>query len=456
MEYVIKEKKVQVKETYDVAVIGGGPAGIGAAVAAARNGAKTVLIEKRAFFGGNITACYVETCNWFLHNTNFEASGIYKEIEEKYREQFGNSHDIRPNSPHRFSSEYLKIFLDTFMKKEGIALKLHAFVNDVVMEDGEIQCIIIQSKQGPVAIKAAQYIDATGDGDVAFSAGVPFSQGRDTDGRCQPGTVNFRVVGVDSKLLTDGGDRLRDIMRRFREDYRAGKTGLRCYRQDIPFGRLTPAGQISYVNYPCAYGIDPTNVDDLTRGEIECREYILEMYHYMKENFEGMQNLELASIAPEIGFRDSRRIKGEYELTEEDIETNRQFEDAVVEYPRVYDMLTPDEKLLTAGNGELEGRGYNGHILVHPEGDRAYSIPYRCLVPVGIKNLLVSGRCISTTHVAESSVRAISACMLTGQAAGTAAAICARENIFTRDIDIRKLQKKLKEDGVKLPDYLNI
>ena len=181
MEYVIKPKTVEVKEEYDVAVIGGGPAGIGAAVAAARNGARTVLIEKRAFMGGNITASYVETCNHFFHHTNLEISGIYKEIEDKYREQFGSSHDIREGSPHRFSSEYLKIFLDAFMKKEGVTVKLHAFVNDVILEDGKIQCVIIQSKQGPVAIRAAQYIDSTGDGDVAFSAGVPFAQGRDTD-----------------------------------------------------------------------------------------------------------------------------------------------------------------------------------------------------------------------------------------------------------------------------------
>lgn len=456
MEYIIREKKVQVKEIYDVAVIGGGPAGIGAAVAAARKGAKTVLVEKRGFLGGNITACYVETCNHFFHKTNFNASGIYAEIEEEYKKQFGRSHDIRPDSPHRFSSEYLKIFLDAFLRKEGVVIKLHAFVNDVIMEDGQIQCIIIQTKKGPVAIKASQFIDATGDGDVAYSAGVPFAQGRDLDGRCQPGTVNFRVAGADSQLLSDGYDHLKEIMKRFHEDYRAGKTGLRCYRQDIPFGRLTPGGQVSYINYACAYGIDPTDIDDLTRGEIECREYILEIYHYMKENFEGMQNIEIASIAPEIGFRDSRRIKGEYELTEDDIETGKQFDDAILEYPRFYDMLTPDEKLLTKGDGSLEGRGYEGHIYVPAENGRTYSIPYRCLIPLGVKNLLVSGRCISANHVAESSVRAISACMLTGQVAGTAAAICVRDNVMPRDVDIRKLQKTLKQDNVKLPEYLEI
>ncbi|NLN40537.1 MAG: FAD-dependent oxidoreductase [Clostridiales bacterium] len=456
MEYIIKPKKVRVKDVYDVAVIGGGPAGIGAAIASARKGAKTVLIEKRGFLGGNITACYVETCNHFLHRANFDVGGIYAEIEDKYRQKFGNSDDIRPNSPHRFSSEYLKIFLDAFMRNEGIALKLHSFVNDIIMEDDIIQCVIIQSKKGPVAIKAAQFVDATGDGDVAYSAKVPFAQGRDRDGRCQPGTLNFRITGADSKLLSEGHDHLAEIIKKFREDYRAGKTGLRCHRQDIPFGRLTPAGQISYVNYPCAYGIDPTDIDDLTRGEIECREYILEMYHYMKNNFEGMENIELASIAPEIGFRDSRRIKGEYVLTEEDIETSKQFDDAILEYPRFYDMLTPDEKLLTHGDGSWEGRGYEGHIYVPVEEGRTYSIPYRCLIPIGVKNLLVSGRCISANHVAESSVRAISACMLTGQVAGTAAAMCSKENLMPRDIDIRKLQKTLKQDKVRLPKYLKV
>ncbi|MBQ4257893.1 MAG: FAD-dependent oxidoreductase [Clostridia bacterium] len=453
MEYVIAPKTVAVKESYDVCVIGGGPAGTAAAIAAARNGASTVLIEKRAFMGGNVTASYVETCNWYINPNDFKISGIYAELENGYRAQFGSSDDIRPNAPHRFSSEYLKIFLDETMRKEGVKVKFHSFVNDVIQENGEIRCVIIQTKKGPEAIEAKRFIDCTGDGDVAFSAGVPFDQGRAADGKCQPGTVNFRIAGVDSKKLTEDYDHLRDIMRQFHEEYRAGKTGLRCYRQDLPMGRMTAGGQISYINYACAYGIDPTDVDDLSRGEAECRSYILEMFRYMKEHYEGMENIEISSIAPEIGFRDGRRIKGVYELTEEDIETDRKFDDVIAVYPRFYDMLTPDETKLTVGDGGIEGKGYEGHILVSAEKGRTFGIPYRCLLPIGMKNLLVAGRCISSTHVAESSVRGIYACSLTGQAAGTAAALSIQKNTEPARLDVKLLQKTLRESGMDLLHY---
>ena len=451
MKITIPEKVVDIKEKVDVLVVGGGPAGIGAAVAAARQsqGGRVMLLEKRGFLGGNITGCFVETCNHFLHGTPFKANGIYAEIERKYRWEYGRSHDIRADSPHRFSSEYLKIFLDEFMKNEGVAVKFYAFVNDVVIEDDRIQCVIIQTKQGPVAIEAGMVIDATGDGDVAFSAGVPFEQGRDADRLCQPGTLNFRIAGVAVSKFAGDVDKLKNLMKQFKQDYRAGETGLNCKRQDLPFGRLTPGGQISYLNYACAYKIDPTNIDDLSRGEMECRQYIKELYGYLLKNIDGMQNIEIAAIAPEIGFRDSRRIKGLYRLTEADIESEKGFDDVIAVYPRIYDMLAPDGNM--DGDGGLEGGGYQGHIYVPIEGTRSYSIPYRCLLPVQITNLLTAGRCISSDHVAESSLRAISACMLTGQAAGAAAAMASVDSVKPKDINVQKLQDILKSQGVDLP-----
>jgi hypothetical protein len=196
--------------------------------------------------------------------------------------------------------------------------------------------------------------------------------------------------------------------------------------------------------------IDPTSNVDLTRGEIECRKYIKQFMKYMKNNFHGFENIELASIAPEIGFRDSRRIEGKYCLTHEDIEANKKFDDCICVFPRMYDMLSPDGNML--GTGALEGGGNKGHIFVHITGDddRTFQVPYRALVPVKTSNLLVAGRCISSTHVAESGIRAIFACMLTGQAAGTAAGISVETKVAPEKVDIKKVQASLKNQGIEL------
>lgn len=451
MQVTVPQKTIPVREKTQVLVVGGGPAGIGAAVAAARMGMQTMLLEKRGFLGGNVTACYVETCNYFMKGTPFAPQGIAREVEEGYDREYP-SDDLRPGAPHRFHSEYLKVYLDDLLKKEGVSVKLHAFVNETVMRDGSIEAVIIQTKQGPQAIKAGLVIDCTGDGDVAFACGVPFEQGRDTDHACQPGTVSVRLAGADSARLLKNGDGLKEITRRFHEEYRAGKTGLPCFRQDLPLGRLTEAGIVSYVNYACSYGIDPTDMDGLTRGEQECRHFILDIYRYMKANYPGFEKAQIASMSPEIGFRDSRRIKGLYRLTIDDMEQMRHFDDCIALYPRFYDMLTPDPAMLKAGDGSVTGKGYNGHIYEPIIGERAFEIPYRCLVPVKGDNLLVAGRCISAGHVAESGVRAISLCTMTGQAAGTAAALSIRDRTVPASVSVKELQSILRTGGFTLPD----
>jgi hypothetical protein len=442
----LPSRSATVYREIDVLVAGGGPAGVGAAVAAARSGSSVVLLEKRSYLGGNITASYVENCDHFMHNLSFKTSGIWADMGGKYRAQFGTAGDIRPGESHRFSSEYLKIFLDNYVRDAGVEVFFHSFVNEVVLEKISIAYVIIQSKQGPVAIRAKQVIDCTGDGDVAFAAGVPFDQGRDTDHRCQPGTVNFRIGGVDAgAMVKDGVDQLRQIGKKFREDYRAGLTGLSCKRQDLPFGRLTAAGQISYLNYPCAYGIDPTSFADLSRGEMECRGYIIEMLDYMKKNFKGFEKIELVSIAPEIGFRDSRRIHGDYRLTIDDVLSGRHFDDAIALYPQFYDMLSPDANM---NEGSPQDAGYNGYICSRPKDGENFEIPYRALLPVGVENFLVAGRCISADHVAESGIRAISACMYTGQAAGTAASLALKTGLTPRTIKVKELQDSLRAQNL--------
>jgi hypothetical protein len=196
--------------------------------------------------------------------------------------------------------------------------------------------------------------------------------------------------------------------------------------------------------------IDPTDSYDLTKGEMECRKYIKQIVPWMRENLPGFEDLEIAAIAPELGFRDSRRIEGKYTLTTDDIETERNFDDTICVFPRFYDMLAPDHNL--GGDGSLKGEGYEGHLLIllDPESNRSYNIPYRTMVPVKIDNLLVSGRCISSTHVAESSIRAIYACMLTGQAAGTAAVIAIQDKVVPEKVNIKKLRDNLVKQGIQV------
>ena len=205
MGVVRPEKEIEIYKTADVLVVGGGPAGIGAAVAAARQGRSVLLLEKRGFLGGNITACYVENCNYFLAGTGFSSEGIYAEIEDLAYQEYGND-NIREKNKYAFSSEYLKVFLDEFLQREGVELLLHSFVNEVIMNGAQIEAVIIQTKKGPAAVKAGMVIDATGDGDVAFAAGVPYEQGREKDGLCQPGTVSVRLAGADAKALLENGD----------------------------------------------------------------------------------------------------------------------------------------------------------------------------------------------------------------------------------------------------------
>ena len=233
MTLIRKQTSIPIQKETDVCVIGGGPAGIGAAVAAARHNKHVILIEKRGFTGGNVTACYVENPDYFMAGTQFAPEGIYAEIESGFLSKFGND-NVRPKKNKSFNSETLKCYLDDYLLSNGVQLMLHSFVNDVICEDDIIRAVIIQTKKGPAAITAKTFIDATGDGDVAYAAGVPCDIGRDKDGKCQPGTVAVRLAGANVKELLTDGDKLQKITKEFRAEYQKGNIQLTCKRQDIP------------------------------------------------------------------------------------------------------------------------------------------------------------------------------------------------------------------------------
>jgi hypothetical protein len=437
----------------DVVVVGGGPAGIGASVAAARQGANVMLLEKRGFLGGNITSAYVETCNHFFIYNGFESYGIYKDIEDKYKEKFGDSHNLR-KPPFRFSSEYFKIFIDEYVTNAGVKILLHSTVRDVIIEDDKIKYVIVQTKEQPVAVECGMVIDATGDGDIAYRAGVPFEMGRPQDGLCMGGTTNFRVAGVNTERILQYENDLSTVGEMYRQAVRRGETKeVENPREYPPMGRLTPGGQVTYINYADVHNINPLKIEDLTKAEIKARRITLQMYNYLKNHYEGFENSELSAIAPEMGFRDSRRIQGLYKLTKEDIEADKSFEDGIAVFPRFYDYFSQDGKQDGDGTWEL-GRPIPPWIFQPSYDKRCYEIPYRCLVPGKTENLLVSGRCISADNLAESSIRAIFACMQTGEAAGTAAAIAIKEGVTPKGVNIAKLRETLKSNGVVIEKNL--
>lgn len=449
MNVTIPAQTAEVKYKADVVVVGGGPAGIGAAVAAAREGADVILLERRGFLGGNITSAYVETCNHYFIYNGFKAYGIYKDMEDKYIERFGNSDNLR-KAPYRFSSEYFRIFIDEYVTGEGVKVLFHATVRDILVENDKITHVIVHTKEQPIAVECGMVIDASGDGDIAYRAGVPFSMGRPSDGLCMGGTTNFRLAGIDTERILQYKNDLNSVGELYRQAVRQGKTKeVENPREYPPMGRLTPGGQVSYVNYADVHNVNPLKLEDLTHAEMKARRIVLQMYSYLKKNIEGFEKAELSSIAPEIGFRDSRRIHGLYTLTKEDIEADKSFEDGIAVFPRFYDLFSQDGK--QDGDGTWEsGKPIPPWVFQPSYDDRSYEIPYRCLVPVKADNLLVAGRCISTDHMAESSIRAVFACMQTGEAAGTAAAMALKDHVTPREVDVKKLRQTLMSKGVVL------
>jgi len=443
MQITIPERSATVKEKTQLLVVGAGPAGIGAAVAAARKGLQVILLEKRGFLGGNITAGAIGLCNHFMKRTGFEEkhSGISKELETEYRKQYGRSHFV--SQPESYHTEYLKIFLDDFILKEKIKIYFHAFVTDVITEKNRIAYVIVQTKKGAVAFSADMIIDATGDGDVAYFSGIPYKMGRKADGLCQPGTLMFSIGGVDVDTFRNNPDSVGAVSKQMKRMRDEGLLKLSHGR--IPsVCSLTEGGIVQHVNFNETYGVDATDFAQVSEAEIKARKQIVELMNFLRENIVGMQNIELAFITPEITFRESRRIEGEYELSYQDIENDRKFEDGIALFPRFYDLHSVNNNW-QGGNVVEEGVDY---LILYDENQREATIPYRSLVPVKMDNLLVAGRCICADPVALSCIRQVQACIQMGQAAGTAMSMAIKESISPREIDTRVLRASLKEQGV--------
>ncbi|MCI6756350.1 MAG: FAD-dependent oxidoreductase [Lachnospiraceae bacterium] len=417
---------------YDVAVVGSGPAGICAAVAAARQGMKTVIIERCGVLGGMLT---VGNVGPILGNV---APGtMYDELSKKLLTESGMLH---PHVVH--DMEHAKKVILDFVCDAGVDVLEQTDVVDTIVEENVLTGIIISWKGQISAITADRFIDATGDGNVAFEAGVPWKIGRESDGKLQPVTLMYIVQNVDeSQAITCFGedDEVKIGNRKFleftQECVNKGILPKNCYC--VRLYRTTHSGE-RLVNTSQVNDIDPLDPRQCVKAEKELRRQEIMITEFLRKYVPGFSKCTIKIGASTLGIRESRRIVGEYILNIQDLRSARKFPDVVVHNACfVVDIHNPD------GGGQQEGVA---------EAVRPYDIPYRCLVPLEIENLIIAGRCISSTHEAQASFRVMSICMAIGEAAGIAAAQSILNSVTPRKLKPELIQQELMTKGAVLFD----
>jgi hypothetical protein len=442
---------------YDVLVVGGGNAGCAAALAAARCGTRVLLVERYGFLGGTATASMVGPWMTFHSGDDRIVGGIAQEMVERLVARGGSPghlHDASDYVPTitPFDPEIHKALLFEMMGESGVALLLHAWFLDAVMEGTRVAGAHFATVGGIREVRARRTIDATADAYVAASAGVPTQQG-DARGRVQPASLMFRLSHVDLAALSAYVRQRPEQMRSTLKTHErtpdaltavaglyelwnaARERGAVTVPRELVSFFATPYADEVTVNMTRVVGIDPLDPDDLTRAEVEARAQVMQLLEFFRRDVPGFANARIAATATQIGVRESRRIVGEYTLTARDVLEARSFDDAVARSAYPIDIHNP------AGSGTTTQRLAPG---------ASYEIPYRCLVPQGAEDLLVAGRCISTTHEALASTRLTPTVMTLGQAAGTAAALSLQRGVSPRRLDAVVLRERLTRDGVDL------
>lgn len=429
MKTIQETLETPVIDEYDVIVVGGGPAGVGAALGAARQGAKTLLIEQYAFLGGMWTAGMVIPI-WDWENKG----GIMQEIVDGLMEE---KHTAYSGPLLGFDIEAMKLLLDQMMLNSNVALLFHTWFSAPIMQNNTICGVIVENKSGRQAYGAKCVIDCTGDGDVAARAGVPFKVGREKDGATQPMSLMFKMGEMDYVQAMDysaGPLKTTDLF--FHMEHAAQAAGLNNYafNFDRPYILSLPTPHQGIAEMTHVRNKSGINVQELSEAEVEGRALVHEAMDYFTKYMPQFRHAILEQTAPCIGVRETRRIMGEYELTLDDILEGRMHEDGICTCAFSIDIHQPDG---------LSQEGYEYHT-------KPYHIPYRSLVPLKVENLLVAGRCISGSYEAHASYRVTGDCVAMGQAAGIAAAIAVKNTIPPRNIDTRDLIQLLRNQGVNI------
>ncbi len=454
------ERLLNIREECDVLVAGAGTAGCVAAIAAARNGARTVLIEQLPLPSGTMTNGGIGFNSFFSSYTEETKStkrivkGIAEEITERLIKAGGCPGYIKldaAQNPHRRpyrvvgDTELYKCVISQMLMEAGVKVYLHTFLSDVITEDGKVAAAVIESKSGREVITAKCFIDCTGDGDLAVKAGAEFLSMHDkyvirSAGKIfSIGNVDFdsvlRFVREDGMIYMEiYGDKYskEEKLVGLTLDFTKSKTLSEKAQKAAGYAQVSFSsiheGTIDYVNYIGRPNVDTTNVEDFSKAEMELHIHACQFMEFLRENIPGFEYAFISHSANQLGIRVSRIVKCDYSITNDEILNSERFDDEIGLYG-FHDRAEKDPTCI------MKNAGF-------------YGLPYRMLLPVGLKNLFAAGRMLTEEPKAHMSTRNTIACMVQGQAAGTAAAICAKDSQMTRELEYSRLRKALEEGGV--------
>ena len=433
METITFMREIPIKKQADVFIAGGGPAGIAAAVTAARMGAQVFLAEKGQCFGGAAALACVPAFMRFSDGEHFLAGGIGREVFDAL---YGPDTDYT-SVEYPVNAEKLKLIYDKMIMESGCSFLFDTQLLDVQVQDGHIQSVILKGHEDLFAVTARIYIDCTGDGTLAVKAGASWEKG-DGEGRMMPATLCTLWNGIDwDRAVVELG---KDPDARMLEQ--AFRDGVFTVKDPSLPGMWKLQGPVGGGNIGRVFGVDGTEEESLTKGILDARRRMPEYEYYYRNYLEGYEKSGIVSSASVLGIRETRRILGEYVLSEADYEKHASFPDEIGRYCYPIDLhaVTPDAEKTQYDEAYQKGYGKGN----------SYGIPYRCLLPQNTDNLLVAGRCISTTREMNGSTRVMPCCFITGMAAGTAGALA--QDCSLRELSAEVLRNALREQGAYLPE----
>ncbi|MBX9645328.1 MAG: FAD-dependent oxidoreductase [Novosphingobium sp.] len=444
-------REVPVVHETEVLVIGSGPGGLAAALASARAGVKTTLVERYGCFGGNITQVGVEGFAWYRHPKTIDSEGIGREFEDRAR-SMGAAIPEPQSISHALDAEAFKYVADCLVQEAGVIPMLHRMFVAPIMEGDTIRGVIVESKAGREAILARLVVDASGDADVAHRAGAPTHMHPKAE--MMSVSVMFSMCGVDKGRFIDAvkadpqtyADWAKDgewsvttsgkedamfspfLRKPFQQAHKAGLLPDNLKTIAGTWGTVSDQGDLTYLNM-VHMTLDGTDPDDLTHGEIEGRAQAMQAIEALKRFQPGCENAKLRNFGMTLGIRDTRKIDAVYNLTAGDVEGESRFEDSIGIFPEFID-------------------GYG--LLIIPTTGRYFHVPYRSMLPKQVKNLIVTGRTIGGDKVSHAAVRNMMCCAVAGQGAGTAAAVAVKTGRDFGSVDISAVQGELRRQGARI------